>query len=298
MDVSKFDWLLLKSFLAVIDAGSLLGAAKRLGSHQPTISRQIAELESQLGVPLFERTGRGLTPTTAALSIVDAARGMAEAAQEVATILRNQVNDGAGTVRIASSQVIANYVLPEVLVKLRHNFPAIQIEVVVSNQISNLLRREADIALRMVMPTQASLITKKIAELPMGIFAAKRYLRVHGEPKDLAALTKHDLIGLDQDEALIRGLGSSGLPATREMFALRCDDQIAIIKLVEAGAGIGFFPCYVGQKLKNVQHVLQGIPGPALPIWLTVHREIRGNPLIRTVFDFLDLNIRALISGK
>ena len=83
MDI-PFDWHLVRSFLAVLDAGSLMGAARALGAQQPTLGRHIAELEAQLGTPLFERTGRGLTPTAAALAIVDAARQMQDASELLA----------------------------------------------------------------------------------------------------------------------------------------------------------------------------------------------------------------------
>ncbi|MEP6722665.1 MAG: LysR family transcriptional regulator, partial [Variovorax sp.] len=153
-DLDRFDWTLVKSFLAVLDAGSLMGAARRTGALQPTLSRHVAELEAQLGAPLFERTGRGVTPTPAALAIADAARQMADGAQAMSRALAGQRDQTAGLVRVTTSMVAATYLLPPLLTELRRQEPGIAIELVASNQLTNLLRREADIAVRMVRPAQ------------------------------------------------------------------------------------------------------------------------------------------------
>ena len=163
----RFDWALVRSFLAVLDAGSLMGAARRLGAQQPTLSRHVAELEAQLGAPLFERTGRGVTPTAAALAIADAARQMEAGADALARALAGRRDAATGTVRITTSQVAASCLLPPVLAALQQAEPGIQVELVASNQLSNLLRREADIAVRMVRPAQGSLVARKLGELPI-----------------------------------------------------------------------------------------------------------------------------------
>lgn len=286
IDVRNLDWSLLRSFLAVIDSGSLLGAAKILGTYQPTLSRQITELESQLGIPLFERTGRGLIPTAAALKVVDAAREMAEAAEKVLSSLRGVKENKQGTVRIACSQVVGSYLMPACIKYLRTDHPGIQIDLVVSNETSNLLRREADIALRMMQPTQSSLIAKHIADIPIGVFAANSYLDRRATPNRVGELLKHDLLGLDKDEYIIRGLQAAGIPISRGDFSVRTDDQVAYIRLLAEGCGIGFIPKYVADTL-NVEAVLPRLLTVTIPIWLVAHREIKGNPLIRMVYDYI-----------
>jgi DNA-binding transcriptional LysR family regulator len=287
MDVAKLDWALLRTFIAAIDAGSILGAAKRLASYQPTISRQIGELEAQLGVPLFERTGRGLVPTRAGLAIVEPARAMAASAAAVEAALRGLGESLGGTVRVGCSQVVASCVLPPCVAGIRRAHPGIRIDVVSSNSLSNLLRRECDIAVRMVQPIQSTIVTRRVAELQMGAYAARDYLAQRPAPKRATDLTAHDLVGLDTDDSLVRALVAAGVPVTRDSFAVRCDDQVACIRLVEAGAGIGFMPRVVARTLPGLEPVLPRFPMPALPVWLAVHREIKGNPLIRTVFDAL-----------
>jgi DNA-binding transcriptional LysR family regulator len=282
-----FDWALVRSFLAVLDAGSLMGAARKLGAQQPTLSRHVAELEAQLGVPLFERTGRGVTPTAAARAIADAARQMETGASTLAQQVAGRRNATAGSVRITTSQVAATYLLPPVLAALRQAEPGIQVELVASNQLSNLLRREADIAVRMVRPVQSTLVARKLADIPIGAAAHRSYLARAGTPRRPQDLQQHSLIGYDRDAAIERGFARMGLQLPKSAFALRTDDQVAYGRLIAAGAGIGFVTLYNIAHWPGVQRLLPTLQIPPLPCWLAVHREIRGSPVVRRVYDFL-----------
>ena len=283
----RFDWTLVRSFLAVLDAGSLLGAARRLGAQQPTLSRQVAQLEAQLGAPLFERTGRGVTPTALALDIVEAARQMAGGADALSQSLARRRGATGGTVRITTSQVAATWLLPPLLAELQQSAPEIQVELVASNALSNLLRREADIAVRMVRPAQASLVARKLGDIAIVAAAHERYLARAGTPRTPAELLRHRLIGYDRDETIIRGFAAAGLAVGREHFVLRTDDQVVGGQLVAAGAGIGFVARYNLAHWPGVVPLLPALKVPAMPCWLAVHREIRGSPAVRRVFDFL-----------
>ena len=287
MAEDRFDWALVKSFLAVLDAGSLMGAARQLGAQQPTLSRHIAELEAQLGAPLFERTGRGVTPTAAALAIADAARQMEDGARALGLGLQRQRQATTGTVRISTSFVAASYLLPPVLAALQLEEPGITIELVGTNQISNLLRREADIAVRMVRPAQQSLVARKLADLPIVAAAHQRYLQRAGTPRQPADLLQHRLIGYDRDDTIERGFARLGFPLPRAQIVLRTDDQLAYGRLVAAGAGIGFVAAYNLPHWPGVVPLLPMLEIPPLPCWLAVHREIRSNRLVRRVYDFL-----------
>lgn len=282
-----FDWTLVRSFLAVLDAGSLMGAARRLGAQQPTLSRHVAELEAQLGTPLFERTGRGVLPTAAAQAIADAARQMEAGAEQLALRLAGRRDATRGSVRITTSQVAASYLMPPVLTALQQAEPGIQVELVASNQISNLLRREADIAVRMVRPTQGSLVARKLAELPIVACAHPSYLKRQGTPRRPQDLLQHRLIGYDRDDTIERGFARLGLALPREAFALRTDDQVAYGRLVASGAGIGFVASYNLAHWPGVVPLLPMLQIPPLPCWLAVHREIRGSRVVKRVFDFL-----------
>lgn len=297
MGPMNFDWALVRSFVAVLDAGSLMGAARKLGARQPTLSRHVAELEAQLGAPLFERTGRGVTPTAAGLAIAEAARQMEAGAEQLSRTLAGQRNATTGTVRITSSQVAATWLLPEVLARLRQAEPGIQVELVASNQVSNLLRREADIAVRMLRPTQGSLVARKIADLPIVAAAHDSYLARAGTPRQPQDLFGHALIGYDRDDTIERGFARLGFPLPRDRFALRTDDQVAYGRLVAAGAGIGFVAAYNLRHWPGVRPLLPMLQIPPLPCWLAVHREIRSSKVVRRVYDFLAAELPPALEG-
>ena len=283
----RFDWALVKSFLAVLDAGSLMGAARSLQAQQPTLSRHVAELEAQLGTPLFERTGRGVVPTAAAMAIADAARQMQAGAETLQRAVAGRRDATSGKVRITTSTVAASYLLPAVLARLQAAEPGIEIELVASNQLSNLLRREADIAVRMVRPAQGSLVARKLAELPIVAAAHRTYLQAAAPLREPGDLLQQRLIGYDRDDTIERGFARMGIAIRREQFVLRTDDQLAYGRLIAAGAGVGFVAHYNLRHWPGVQRVLPMLQIPALPCWLAVHREIRGNRIVRRVYDFL-----------
>jgi DNA-binding transcriptional LysR family regulator len=294
--MNTFDWSLIRSFLAALDQGSLLGAARVLHTSQPTVGRHIAELESQLGVVLFERTGRGLVPTVTALQLAESARGMEASAQELERTLTGAQSQTTGTVRITASVPVAVQLLPPLLARMRLDLPDIQVELESSNQVSNLLRREADIAVRMVRPDQSTLVAKKIGDVALGAFGHRAYLARKSpikKPEDLLAL---DLIGSDTDTSILQGFQSLGFPITREAFVFRSDDFIVQWRAVQAGLGVGFLADYMVRKDPDIVRLLPGhLKIPPLPMWLAVHREIRTNRRIRAVFDFLAEGLAPLL---
>ena len=282
-----FDWTLIRSFLAVLDAGSLSGAARQLGGSQPTIGRHVAQLEHQLGATLFERGGRGLVPTAAALSISDQARSMDDSAQAIARKLTGLGRDMQGSVRVSASQIVAVHLLPGLLGALRQQLPGVTVDIVASNRMSNLLRREADIAIRMARPQQASLLARRIGRVDIGVYASAEYLRRHPAPRTAPDLLRHELIGFDQDEQIIRGLQGVGVALTRESFQVRSDDHLVHWQCLVTGLGVGFAATWLAEREPGLRRLLPDLPIPPLPVWLAVHREIRSNARVRAVFDFL-----------
>ena len=291
-----FDWSLVRSFLAVLDQGSLLGAARVLRTSQPTLGRHVVELELQLGTVLFERTGRGLVPTAIALKLAESARGMETSALQLQRVLTGVQTDTAGTVRITASVPVAVHLMPPLLARMRQILPTVRVDLVSSNKVSNLLRREADIAVRMVRPDQSSLIAKKIGNVSLGAYAHRSYLARRGPLRKATDLLAHELIGSDTDTAILQGFQAMGYPVTRDAFALRSDDFIVQWQAVRAGLGIGFCADYMARSDPEVVQVLPDlIKIPPLPMWLAVHREIRTNRNIRAVFDFLAQSLREVI---
>lgn len=291
----QFDWHLIRSFLAALDAGSLLGAAKVLKTSQPTVGRHVAELESQLGVVLFERTGRGLQPTAVALGLADSARAMESGALQLGRRLASSQSQIQGTVRITASQPVACYLLPPILTSMRLALPDIQVELVSSNTVSNLLRRDADIAVRMVPPDQSTLVAKKIGAVGVGVYAHKKYVARFGAPEQPEDLIKHTIIGYDTEDVMIRGFAQSGQVVTKELFAFRSDDLIVQWQAVLAGLGIGFVAEYSARGNADLVKLLPMLRIPSLPMWLAVHREIRTSKPIRAVFDFLAAELPQVI---
>lgn len=282
-----FDWSLVRSFLAVVEHGSLLAAARQLQSSQPTIGRHVAELESQLGLVLFERTGRGLLPTDAALRLIESARAMQSGADQLARGVVGSDPFTSGTVRITASQPVACYVLPPLLAQMRLTLPEVQVELVASNTVSNLLRREADIAVRMVRPEQATVIARRVGKVAIKACAHQDYLRRRGIPRHPSDLLSHDLIGGDRNDETLKGFAARGFPVKSEQFAFRTDDLIVVWQAVRAGLGVGFASEHLIRTEPAVVPLLPKLKIEPIPVWLAVHKEIRTSKRIRAVYDFL-----------
>jgi DNA-binding transcriptional LysR family regulator len=293
---TSFDWSLMRSFLTVIETGSLLAAARHLGVSQPTIGRHVAELEQQLGTVLFERTGRGLVATLAARSIADQARAMADSAEAIGRTLTGQSKQLTGPVRITASQSVATHLLPPLLAGFREREAGIAIDVIASNAMSNLLRREADIAVRMVRPAQSSLVARRVGEVRIGAYARKDYLRRRGVPRKPGDLLHHDLLGLDRDDSIIRSFATFGQRIERDAFVFRSDDHLVLWQAVCAGLGIGFAATWLADREPSLARILPDLPMPTLPVWLAVHREIRSSARIRALYDFLAAAIPAALA--
>ena len=284
---SLFDWSLVRSFLAVLEKGSLLAASRDLQLSQPTIGRHVAELESQLGLVLFDRNGRGLLPTEAAYHLAESARIMQSGADQLARNVLGADLGASGTVRITASQPVSCYVLPPLLAQMRLSLPDVQVELVASNEVSNLLRREADIAVRMVQPQQASIIARRVGKVTLRACAHQDYLRRRGVPRQPNDLLAHDLIGGDRNDDTLKGFAAQGLVVGREQFAFRADDLIVVWQAVRAGLGVGFVSEYLIRSDPAVIPVLPKLKIQPLPVWLAVHKEIRTSKRIRAVYDFL-----------
>ena len=284
---SLFDWSLVRSFLAVLEKGSLLAASRDLQLSQPTIGRHVAELESQLGLVLFDRNGRGLLPTEAAYHLAESARIMQSGADQLARNVLGADLGASGTVRITASQPVSCYVLPPLLAQMRLSLPDVQVELVASNEVSNLLRREADIAVRMVQPEQASIIARRVGKVTLRACAHQDYLRRRGVPRQPSDLLAHDLIGGDRNDDTLKGFAAQGLVVGREQFAFRADDLIVVWQAVRAGLGVGFVSEYLIRSDSAVIPVLPKLKIEPLPVWLAVHKEIRTSKRIRAVYDFL-----------
>ena len=292
--LNDFDWSLIRAFLAVAETGSLSGAARSLSLSQPTLGRQIKQLEDQMGLRLFERQARGLELTDTGESLLEPARAMRAAFGQLRLRAAGRDHKMEGTVRITASEVMAHHVLPKIIAGMREAEPNIQIELFPSDASENLLFREADIAVRTYRSTQLDVITKQIGTVEMGIYAAKSYLAKHGTPERIDDLLNHTIVGYDRDDRIIVGMRDLGWPATREFFDVRCDDQNTYWELVRAGCGVGFTQQSFASVDPLIARVLPEVELPTLPIWLAAPEVMRSTPRIKRVWDMLEEGISAV----
>jgi DNA-binding transcriptional LysR family regulator len=281
------DWSHYRAFLAVFREGSLSGASRDLGLAQPTLGRQIAELERTLGAALFLRSARGLTPTDVARDILPHAEAMAAAAGAMARLASGGTSDVKGVVRIAASEIVGAEVLPALLVPYRRANPGVAIELALSNRVEDLLRGDADIAVRMVRPSQQALVARHVGKIGLGLYAHKRYLDAAPAPDTLASLAKdHALIGFDHEAPFLRSI-MARLPITRDDFALRTDNDLAQLAAIRAGFGVGFIQHGVARRDPDLIPLFPREVGFSLEIWLALHEDLRASQRLRRMMDHL-----------
>lgn len=283
----RFDWNRARAFLVSAEEGSFSAAARALGLTQPTIGRQVAELEQELGVCLFERIGNKLELTAAGLGLIEHVREMGEAATRVSLAATGQSLSIEGTVCITASELIAAYLLPKVVAELRARHPAIEIEIVASNSARDLRRREADIAVRNFQPKEADLIARKVADRAARLYATPAYLERIGNPSAPADLSRADFFAFDRTSIMIDGLRELGVELTTANFPIVTANHLVQWEMCKRGLGICIVMDEVGDAEPSVRRVLPDLPPLPVPIWITAHRELRTSRRMRVVFDLL-----------
>lgn len=297
MNTTEPSWDLYRTFLAVVREGSLSGAARSLGLTQPTVARHIDALEDSIGAELFVRSQRGLSPNEIALELQPYAESLAATA---AAMLRAASAGGdrvRGTVRLSASEVVGIEVLPPILAALRERHPELAVELITSNELDNLLRRDADIAVRMVEPTQESLVVKRIGAISLGLFAHPDYLERRGVPRRLADLDDHDIIGFDRETPAIRAMRRKLPGFERERFAFRADNQVAQLAAMRAGFGIGICQVPLAARVPELVRLMPDVIDLELPTWLAMHENLRSTPRCRAAFDALCEGLQAYVDA-
>lgn len=282
-----FDWNHAKAFLITAEEGSLSAAARVLGAAQPTLGRQVTALESELGIVLFQRVGRGLVLTQTGLELLEHVRAMGESANRVSLTALGQSQSIEGTVRISASEVYAAHLLPSIIARLRLEQPGIDIGIVASHTTSDLRRREADIAIRNFQPTEPDLIARKIRDVPARLYATATYLERIGNPKLPYDLRNADFINISSGDVFMQSLNKMGFDLTKRNFPIMTENYLVMWEYVKHGLGIGILDAHIGDAEPGVQRVLPDMDPLIFPIWLVAHREISTSLRIRTVFDVL-----------
>ncbi|WP_108815471.1 LysR family transcriptional regulator [Loktanella sp. Alg231-35] len=283
----SFDWNQIRAFLATAEEGSLSAAARALQSTQPTVGRQVAALEQDLGVTLFERAGRSLVITSAGQDLLEHVQAMGDAASRISMVAAGQSQDVAGKVSITASDLFAAAFLPQVLKKLRKQAPGLIIDIVASNRLENLTRRDADIAIRHVRPDQPDLIARQLADAQAGYYAATTYLDDHGRPQTTDDLKDHDFVGPRDTTQMLSFLKDRGIQLSPDQFKANSDSGVVIWELMRAGLGVAIGPDGLWPDRPGIEQILIDQDPIEFPIWLATHRELKTSRRIRTVFDAL-----------
>ncbi len=289
-------WDLYRSFLAVARHGSLSAAARALRLTQPTLGRHVDQLEQALGTPMFTRSPQGLIATETALALVPIAEAMASAADAMTWAASGQAGKIAGVVRITASDIIGAEVLPPILAGFAERHPKIAFELHLSSRTEDLLRRDADIAVRMVRPTQSGLVARLLGETVIGFYAHQRYLAAQGTPRSVTDLGRFRLIGFDRDPVPVKAVEAAGFRLTREMFSLRTDSDLAQLAALRAGYGVGACQIGIARRDPGLVRVLPEAFAVPLETWLAMHEDLRANVRVRRTFDCLAEGLKAFLA--
>jgi len=291
------NWEWYRSFVAVLETGSLSAAGRALGMTQPTVGRHVDSLEAALQLKLFTRSFDGFAPTDAALELKPYAASLAATAAALRRVATSQGDGVRGTVRLTASEIVSSEVLPPILADLRDAHPALVIELVPTNKVENLLRRDADIAVRMVAPSQDALVARRVAAIEVGLHAHRRYLSRHGTPRTLDELGRHALIGWDTETAYIRRFQERYPQITRESFAFRTDSDVAQLAAIRAGVGVGFCQARLAARDPDMVRLFKSAISLNLETWIAMHADLRDSPRCAVTFAALASGLAAYARG-
>ena len=297
MTLSEPSWDFYRTFLAVLQHGSLSAAARDLGLTQPTIGRHIDALEEAVGAELFTRSQQGLIPTDAALVLKPYAETLASTTAALLRAASGSRDKVSGTVRISASEVIGTQVLPPILAGLQARYPELIVELSASDAVEDLLQREADIAVRMVAPAQEALLARHIGAISLGFFAHRTYIERHGKPESIKDLRRHKLIGFDRQTAYIRTMMKRYPLLDGISFSFRSDHSIALHNALRAGIGIGFYQVPLALRDASLVRLLPEIELP-LDTWIVMHENLKTSPRCRVTFDALVAGLLDYVKGN
>lgn len=284
--MKTLDWNRAQAFLATAEAGSLSAAARQLGLTQPTLSRQVAALEAELDATLFERVGKKLVLTETGMSLLEHARAMGEAANALTLTASGHTQAIEGRVSISASDAYAAYILPDIAERIRNEAPQITLVIISRNSLSDLRRREADIAIRHVRPAEDGLVGKLVRESTANFYASQSWLARNKRPKSMADIAQH-LIGFEDTERFAQFMRGIGIPATEEGFRLVSENSVVVWEMVKRGLGIGTMMREIAERTTGVVELFPETEAAKVPVWLVTHRELRTSRRIRVVYDIL-----------
>jgi len=290
----NFDWNHARAFLVTAEEGSLTAAARALGTTQPTLGRQVSALEEELGVVLFDRAGGRLALTPGGKALLEFVQAMGESALHVSRVADSHTTSLRGKVSVSVSEVYAAFLLPPILERLRSQEPEIELEVIAENAVSDLGRREADIAVRNFRPEEPDLIARKIRDDVGRLYATPGYLDSIGNPSAVEEFSDASFVGFADPASILQWLNGSGMNLTERNMPLMTRSYLVHWSMVKQGLGIGIMPENIGDREPAVVRACPDMPAFEFPIWLVSHRELRHSRRIRVVFDLLAEGLQAV----
>mgnify|MGYP000276445798 CR=1 FL=1 len=289
------DWNWVRAFRATAEAGSLSAASRQLGLSQPTLSRQVAALEEQLAVTLFERVGKRLVLTAGGAGMLEHARQMAAAAEALALGAAGQASELAGLVRLSVTDAVATHVMPGIVERLREEVPQVTVVVIATDALSDLRRREADIAIRHVRPTEPELIGRLIGELAAHLYASDAWIARHGLPRAAADLVGATVLAFDPVEQFVGHMELQGIRLGPEQCSVVSNSASALWEMTHRGIGVGVVLDIAAARMPGLRKLLPELSCVPVPLWLVTHRELQTSRRIRLVYDVVADELRRLV---
>ena len=291
--LTSLDWNHVRTFLSVARTGSHSASARELGISQPTVGRHITALEEALATVLMERVGARWQLTGAATELLEPAERMLAASEQLALTAAGRSSAVDGLVSVTASQLISAHLLPRPIARIRAEHPGIRVEVVASNDVRDLLRREADIAVRNARPSEEALIARNLGLRHAVAFASPDYLDRIGRPTRAADLRDVAFIGFQDGSRIVDFLSQAGVPITPRDVPYVVSDHLVQMEMARQGVGVVFAMESVGDADPALQRLVPDFPLLPVPMWLICHRELHTSRRIRLVFDALarDLSV-------
>jgi DNA-binding transcriptional LysR family regulator len=290
--LGDFDWNHARAFWLTAEAGSLSAAARRLGVAQPTVGRQVAALEEALGVLLLERDATGVRLTDAGAELLEPLRWMAKAAGEVSLTAAGAAGQLEGLVRVTASEMVAVTLLTPIVAELRAAYPGIRLELVATQEVRDLRKGEADLAVRNTAPTDPELLARRLPDVAGAFYATTAYWASLGPLTSAADLARGQFLGFEHSAALPGLLRSLGVPVADDHVCVASASHLVQWAFCRAGLGIGVGLCAAGDADPGLARAPL-LPTLPVPMWLVSHRALRTSRRLRVVSDALAAGLGA-----
>ncbi|MFM0034650.1 LysR family transcriptional regulator [Paraburkholderia strydomiana] len=275
-----FDWENIRHFLAVARIGTLSGAARKLKVDHATVSRRLSALEDQVKTRLVERLPRACKLTPAGQRVFELAQGMEDNAYAIERFLDASLSPLSGKVTLSAPPVLVASFLVKHLRAFRLAHPSIQLSVSGDARQVSLSRREADIALRLLRPDEATSVIRKLGRMPFDLYASRDYPHLHNPSAWEFIVYDAGFAEMPQQKWLMSV--ANGRP-----IACEISDITGHLAATQAGAGVAGLPCFLAETSANLQRLPHDGESFSRDIWMAVHRDLRRSPHVRAVMDFL-----------